>query len=355
MRVLVTGVGAPGIKGTLYALHHNPDGVPVTVVGTDIRGDAVGRFLVDRFYTLPSPTSDEYLPRLMEICQQEGVSIILPQTTLEAEVLSRVREQLRENGLLVGVSEPAAMAIANNKYQLLRLFAGIGLPVPAYHLAKSEEELIRFVKELGYPNRPVVIKPPVSNGMRGLRILRESAWDAERFLRDKPDGTEITLDELVRILRRGSRWPELLITEFVPGPEFSVDAFRGTRAFVAVSRERVVIRSGITFVARVRMHDKILEYTRRAADAMNLQYAFGFQYKLAEDGTPKVLECNPRIQGTMVTSVFAGHNVIWYTVRELMGVAPTAEELDQVSVREASLYRFWGGVGTIDDEVVDEI
>lgn len=88
---------------------------------------------------------------------------------------------------------------------------------------------------------------------------------------------------------------------------------------------------------------------------MNLQYAFGFQYKLAEDGTPKVLECNPRIQGTMVTSVFAGHNVIWYTVRELMGVAPTAEELNQVSVREASLYRFWGGVGTIDDEVVDEI
>lgn len=355
IKILVTGAGAPGIRGTLYALRQNPDGIAVEVVGTDVKTDVVGRFLVDRFYQVPPPEVEAYIPRLLEICQKEDIEVVLPQTTREVLVLARVREDLWEKGIRVGVSSFEAISLANDKYYLLNMFSRLGLPHPAYRLAHSEEELVVAVEELGYPRLPVVVKPPTSNGMRGFRILKEAAWDADRFLRDKPDGVEISLPDLLAILRRGPQWPVLLVTEYLPGPEYTVDAFRGKKAFVAVPRARMAIRSGITFVAQVEPRGDLEKYTREAAQAIGLEYAFGFQFKLDAHGIPKVLECNPRIQGTMAASVFAGHNIPWYAVRELLEKPVSAEEIRKAGLQVARFYRYWGGVGVIDGGVVREI
>jgi len=355
VRVLITGAGAPGIRGTIYALRHNLDGTHVEVVGTDVNTEVVGRYLVDRFYRVPPAESDEYVPSLIEVCRKEGITLVLPQTTREAQVLAKVREDLLRQGIRVGVSGFRALSIANDKARLLEAFAELGLPYPRYRLARSEQELIDAAEALGYPRSPVVVKPPVSSGMRGLRILKEGAWDARRFLEEKPDGVETSLMDLVKVLRRGSQWPTLLVTEYLPGPEYTVDAFRGKHLFVAVPRVRRAIRSGITFVAEIERRSDLEAYSMRAAVALGLEYAFGFQFKLDEEGVPRVLECNPRIQGTMVASVFAGYNIPWFTVRELMGVPVRREEVGSQPVQGVKFYRYWGGVGVLDDTPLGEI
>lgn len=355
IKVLVTGAGAPGIRGTLYALRQNPDGIAVEVVGTDVKMDVVGRFLVDRFYQVPPPEIEAYIPYLVEICEKEDITVVLPQTTREVQVLAKARQDLWEKGIHVGVSNFEAISLANDKYQLLNMFSKLGLPHPAYRLARSEEELVVAVEDLGYPGLPVVVKPPTSNGMRGFRILKEAAWDADRFLRDKPDGVEMSLPELLAILRRGPVWPVLLVTEYLPGPEYTVDAFYGKKCFIAVPRARKAIRSGITFVAEIEPRGDLEKYTREAAEAIGLEYAFGFQFKLDAHGIPKILECNPRIQGTMAASVFGGHNIAWYAVRELLEKPISTEEIRKAGLQVARFYRYWGGVGVIDGGVVREI
>jgi carbamoyl-phosphate synthase large subunit len=81
----------------------------------------------------------------------------------------------------------------------------------------------------------------------------------------------------------------------------------------------------------------------KLAKALGLRYAFGFQFKLDQDGTPKILECNPRVQGTMVASVFSGVNVVWMSVREALGypVRSIPKKL-----KSSEFYRYWGGLGT---------
>lgn len=355
VRVLITGAGAPGTRGTIYTLRHNPDGTHVEVVGTDVNTEVVGRYLVDRFYRVPPAEGDEYLPSLIEVCRKEGITLVLPQTTREAHVLAKVREDLLRQGIRVAVSGFQALSIANDKARLLGAFAELGLPYPRYRLAQSEQELIDAAEALGYPSSPVVVKPPVSSGMRGLRILKEGAWDVRRFLVEKPDGVETSLMDLIKVLRRGSQWPTLVVTEYLPGPEYTVDAFRGKGLFVAVPRVRRAIRSGITFVAEIDQRSDLKTYSRQAAEAMGLEYAFGFQFKLDEKGVPRVLECNPRIQGTMVASVFAGYNIPWFTVRELMGLPVRREEVANQAVRGVKFYRYWGGVGVLDDTTLGEI
>ena len=355
VKLLVTGAGAPGIRGTLYALRRNPDGVKVEVVGTDINADVAGRYLVDRFYQIPPPESDEYIPTLTEICFKEGIRLILPQTTREVRVLAEARDRLSQQGIRVAVSRLDAINLANNKARLLDIFASYGLPHPRYRLVHSEEELIDAVEALGYPELPVVVRPPVSNGMRGLRILKEEAWDVSRYLNEKPDGVEISLGHLLQILRRGPSWPTLLVTEYLPGPEYTVDAFFGKNFFVAVPRLRRVVRSGITFLGEVEERKDLNEIVMKAAQLIGLEYAFGFQFKMDANGVVKVLECNPRIQGTMVASVLAGYNIPWFAVRELMGFPVSLDEMQRLTLLPVKFYRYWGGIGVADDLVLDEI
>jgi len=71
LTLLVTGAGAPGIRGTLYALRHNPDRRPVRIIGVDMQAKVVGALLADKFYTIPPPETAEYIAALLKICQRE--------------------------------------------------------------------------------------------------------------------------------------------------------------------------------------------------------------------------------------------------------------------------------------------
>jgi carbamoyl-phosphate synthase large subunit len=349
--VLITGVGAPGTRGTLYALKHNPDEVKIKTIGTDLNSEAIGRFWVDHFYPLPAPEDADYLKDLLSICERESVDIVIPQTTREVAVLSQHRTGLAQQGIKLMASNANAIEVANNKWKLLEIFRELELPRPVYYLARSERELVESAGLLGYPKHPVVIKPPVSNGMRGFRILREDAWNLQRFLTEKPGGEDVSLEEVLKMLRRGSYWPELLVTEYLPGPEYSVDAFVGERVSIAIPRLRKIIRSGISFVNMLEHREDLNALTLRAARHIGLEYAFGFQFKMDERGTPKVLECNPRVQGTMVASVFGGINVIWLSIRELLG--NPCSDLSP-AFKPAVFLRFWGGVGSAQG-IIDEI
>jgi carbamoyl-phosphate synthase large subunit len=340
--VLVTGAGAPGLPGTLYALRHNPDGRPVRVIGVDIESDIAGRFLADKFHVVPPPESAEYVPAMLRICAEESAAVVLPQTTREIVALSAARDEFTRAGIGVMVSGAGVIRDANDKWRLIGKAREIGLPCPAAFRARTEEELTNGAFELGYPEHPVAVKPPVSNGMRGVRILRNNAWNVTRFLGEKPSGLEMSLDDLLRIFRRGPGWPEMIVMEYLPGAEYTVDAFRGATLELALPRLREAVRSGITFRSSSEFRDDVREQSLRLARYLDLRFAFGLQFKVDAHGIPKILECNPRIQGTMVASAFSGANLVWFGVRELLGEPVEAASL---AIQPACFYRVWDGIG----------
>jgi carbamoyl-phosphate synthase large subunit len=140
----------------------------------------------------------------------------------------------------------------------------------------------------------------------------------------------------------------MLIMEYLPGDEYSVDAFRGSQAEIAIPRLRRVIRSGISFENVIEFRRDLQEATLGTARKLGLQSCFGLQFKLDAEGRPKVLECNPRVQGTMVASCFAGANIIWMAVREAMGY-PVLQ--GSWSLTPAEFVRYWGGVGISGSDV----
>jgi carbamoyl-phosphate synthase large subunit len=340
--IIITGGGAPGIAGTIYSIRNNPDQIKFRIITTDIKDDVVGKYMSDAFYVVPSPEfQEDYFNILKGIIEKENVKVILPQTTRELFFFAKYKNEFLKMGTKVIVSDYKAIEEANDKFLLLEKAKKVGVPYPQYYLTRSEDEFIKAINNLGYPKRKVVVKPRVSNGMRGLRIVTESVWAVNKYLSEKPDGIEINLEMLLKILRNG-KWPELLVTEYLNGPEYTVDVFRNKDGVVAIPRLREKIRSGISFEARVELRDDLIKYSTELAEALDLKYCFGFQFKLSQSGVPKLLECNPRVQGTMVVSTFAGFNMIYYSVKEAI-----EGQVDISNIRLVDgikFKRYWGGI-----------
>ena len=350
--ILVTGGGAPGIAGTIASLRNNPDGTCFRILATDINDNVPGKYIADSFATVPAPEHDEYIPALLDITEKERISALLPQTTREINVLSKHAQRFENVGIRVVVSSHDAITLANDKYLLVREAEQCGVPCPEYVLTDSRNSLLDALDALGYPERKVVVKPRVSNGMRGLRIISEEPWTVSDFLGRKPEGVEIRRDALLDILGNGD-WPELMVSAYLPGREYTVDAFRGVKGSVVIPRTRDTIRSGITFETTVDLRRDLIEYTETLAEHIGLRYCFGFQFKLAENGVPHLLESNPRVQGTMAASAYAGFNMIYHAVTEALGYPAdpgTTELVDGVTFK-----RYWGGIACDGDNCLGTI
>jgi carbamoyl-phosphate synthase large subunit len=341
VRALVTGAGAPGIAGTLHALRRNPDQIPVFTLGVDVDANPAGRHLTDAFAEVPRPEDAGYAGKMLELCERYDIGVVVPQTTAETLFFSRQRAAFERKGVAVVVCGDAeAVGRANDKWQLNLLFGALGLPRPDCVLVDRMSELAAAAGQLGYPQRNVVIKPPNSNGMRGLRILAETAGNAESFFADKPDGSRTTLEELARTLGPGP-FPSLMVCSLLPGEEYSVDIFADDERLVCVPRKRLRIRSGISFHTRIDLRADIEEIVRPVVRELRLAGVFGFQFKLDAEGRPAILECNPRIQGTMVASMAAGVNVIWMGVCHALKIPYRAPP----QLRDGGEFlRYWGGV-----------
>lgn len=343
--VVVTGSGAPGIKGTLYSLKNNFDGRNVKTIGTDIKDNVVGKFLCDKFYQISKPSSPEYLEQLLDICKNENVDVLLPQNTSELLILSQSKKEFESIGTSVAVSDKESITVANDKYKIMELAKNIGVPTADFYLLNTFDELLKYATKLGWPEKPVVIKPPLSNGMRGVRIIDEETDLKASLYSEKPTNLYLNMNFLEQIL--GSSFPDLLVMEYLPNDEYTVDILN-SGTITVVPRKRNVIHSGISFESTVENNGLISKYSIILTEELKLEYAFGFQFKLDENNIPKLLESNPRVQGTMVLSTFAGANVIYGAVKSALN-----EDVPVFDVQAGTkILRYWGGIGIKDTEIL---
>lgn len=340
--ILITGGGAPGIVGTIYALKKgDPD---IRIITADIKDNVVGKYISDAFYLIPKPDNIHFIERIEEIVDKEEIDVILPQVEDELSVLS-----CHNFGIPVVVSSPETIRLSGNKQELSFVAEVLDIPLPRFMVATDKESFIIAAEELGYPDKKVVVKPPQSSGMRGFRILSDRPWDSKRFIEEKPNRVEITLEGFLDIFDKDL--PKLMLMEDLPGDEYTVDCFRGRGGFVAIPRLRENIRTGITFDTKVVLDNKLIKYSRELANRLDLKYCFGFQFKCDNKGLPRLIECNPRVQGTMVVSMFGGFNIIYNSVREALDMDV---DMENINLKEISFRRYWGGIA-VDGDKIEEI
>lgn len=155
-------------------------------------------------------------------------------------------------------------------------FAGI-LPTPEVYASPSD--VVRY---------PVFAKPDRGQGAQGAHVVANER-DLGRLMAD---------------------WPRWIVTEHLPGAEFTVDCLSdsdGNLVFCG-GRSRDRIRNGIAAATAPVERPEFLRIARIIARELKLVGAWFFQLKEAGTGTLTLLEIAPRVAGTMALHRATGVN-----------------------------------------------
>lgn len=317
--VLVTAAGNVFMPGTLACLKNNGER-DIRLIGADMNEDSTILQMCDAAYQVPGCADSSYVDVLLDICRKEKVEILLPIMSAELEDLSRQKERFSEIGTKVSVSELNALSVANHKRKLLDYMSMRGIPCARYHTVYSIEELQESAGFLGYPEKKACVKAVNGSGSRGFRVLSESVNRLDMFLHEKPSAGVLTLDEMVMILKNAEEFPELLVMEFLPGAEYSVDLLADHgRVLVSCCRRALRMENSIMLDAVIEDNPAVTELCTRVCEELGLDGNIGFDIREREDGTPVIMECNPRITAGVPYFAMAGVNLPYLCVKKLLG------------------------------------
>ncbi len=316
-RILVTGAGGPAGVAVIRSLLRRPD---VTVFAADMDGWASGLYLVpaSQRRLVPPGADPGFVAALTQLVEADGLDLVISTVDVELLALSGRRSELAP--AVLAAPSPITLETALDKLELARVCEPTG-SVPRTVLAGSEANAVDW-------QFPVFAKPRRGAGSRGVR----SVADREAL-------EALPLDE------------DLIVQDFLPGQEYSVDvlADRDSNVVAAVPRTRARVDSGVAIAGRT-LRDAELQRTASAvARAIGLVGVANVQLRRDREGVAKLLEVNPRFPGALPLTIAAGVDIPSLVVDLFLG----AELPGSLDFREVASVRHLEDVIVTLDELLE--
>lgn len=238
--------------------------------------DDHGRFVYEDYIPdIPFANTPEFIPAMARIVSERNIDAIYPAMDLVITILKEHEEEL---GCKVVASPIQTAQISLSKeltYQ--KLEGSVRIPKVYTPTNIPEEEF------------PVFAKPKIGYGAKGTKILNNEA-EVNSFTKDKTD---------------------LLILEYLPGEEFTVDCFTDKDGVLLYSgaRKRNRVRDGIsvnTFFVDNQKEFRLL--AEQINSKIEFRGAWFYQVKRNKTGDLCLLEIASRLGGSSLLSRAIGVN-----------------------------------------------
>lgn len=318
---IITSCGGEIIPGIIDCLRSEPE-YDFEIIGVDMDNDAVGQRFTDAFYTVPGGLDDEYIPRMREIVEAESVDIIVPLSDQETRSLSKHKDLFKAAGAEVLTPSGESVEVSSDKGSMLEYLDDNGVSVPEYRLPDSFDELDRAVSELGYPEKNVVMKPRRQRAARGFWILSNERSTQDLVMNEKSLQT-LPYESLKELLADKSNLPELVVMEYLEGPDFNVDCLsvNGSTCY-QIPIQRVKPDAGPVQIGETTHDTRVQQMAKEICDTFEFEYNTNVEVAYPTDrqeGEPLVYEINPRVSGPIATHKAAGVNLLLYGILAALG------------------------------------
>ena len=167
----------------------------------------------DEYWAVPRVTDETYLDKLLDLCLNHNIGMVVPTIDTELKVLAKNRHRFECEGIHVIISSEALVADCRDKRRTADFFASIGVHSPRIY----DKTQITF---------PCFAKPYDGSCSVGAEIL----WSEDQLSGKFLDDEKMMFMELV-----GDRYTE-----------YSIDAYFSKKGFLKcmVPRERIEVRGG---------------------------------------------------------------------------------------------------------------
>jgi carbamoyl-phosphate synthase large subunit len=246
---------------------------------------------------VPSISSGEYLPALLDLCRSEAVSLVVPTIDPELPVLAEAAAKFFADGTVVAVSEPEVVAIAADKVATHHWLRQAGLPTVDQWTPTTLPADLTF---------PVIVKPRFGSASQGVARAH-------------------CLDEVGFLTASGGPW---VVQSVAPGEEHTIDVFVDGSGVLrcAVPRRRIEVRGGEVSKA-VTVEDSSLSDLAAAVVAALPGARFVGNIQVFIDrstGKMSVIEINARFGGGFPLSWRAGADFPRWMIEDLLGLPSSA-------------------------------
>jgi S-sulfo-L-cysteine synthase (3-phospho-L-serine-dependent) len=227
-------------------------------------------------------------------------------------------------------ADPVAIKTCRNKGMQRRRFRKAGLHTPAFACATSIQEAVEAATRISLP---VILKPTLGTGSVGVRLCRTREQVAEH--------AGLLLQRTTN--ERGMLIPsELLVEEYITGPEYSVEVLGSSIVGITskhLSREPFFVETGHDFPAHLPqdIEQSIADTIKTALRTMGLTWGPAHIELRWSSAGPVVIEVNPRLAGGFIPEIVrlaSGIDMISETVRIVVDAAP---DLSRTHERCASI------------------
>lgn len=196
-------------------------------------------------------------------------------------------------------SPPETIAACRDKATTRSVLAAAGVPQPASHTVTSAEEALAAAEEIGYP---LIVKARAMAGSAGVvRVDRAEDVAAAFASADGADALGLARHD-----------ENVLVEEFLTGPEISVDAIihDGVVTPTVLARKRLGHEPYFVETGHdVDANDPLLDDKELLGQLQDIHEALGFvhgathsEFKLTPDG-PRLVEVNARLGGDLIPYV----------------------------------------------------
>jgi len=267
-----------------------------------------------QYLTCPSPRlfPEHFVDALVNLIEEHHIEILLPMTELTATLLIKHRTAFPE----VALPMPDLETIDSlaDKCSLMRTAETLNIPVPGTRYCIPTEASSLHPECLNYP---VVLKPGKS------WLCHEGQWYRA--------GVQIAYNssELVNIITNTLEFREYpyMIQEHIAGQGrgiFALYNLGNPLIFFAHNRLREKPPcGGVSVLSESTSVDPLLlKHTRALLDKVNWHGIAMVEFKVADDGTPYLMEVNTRFWGSLQLAIDAGVDFPWLLYQLACGQQP---------------------------------
>lgn len=319
LTILLSASGSPSMPGQLDCYRSNGER-NIRVVGVDMSDEPSAKYMVDAFYHVPAATDPRYCDLILDICKRENVDIYFPNISAEVSVVVERKAEFDKIGTILSIADQNAVMIANNKLKAYDFLSSKGIPVPEYYGVHSVQDFVVGCKVLGYPEKPVCLKIVDNSGSRGVRIIDAQKNRYQIFAHEKPNSFYTSYEDMLSILDSVDELDEMMLVEYMPGNEYTVDLLANEgKVLYMVGRENVVSLMSIAQESIVTKIESAYDISRRIVEALKLDGNIGFDFMKNSEGTPVLMDINPRVTATVSVIAAAGVNLPYLRIKHLLG------------------------------------
>lgn len=281
----------------------------VTVVAGESTRFATGFFSkhVSERVVYPNPDDDPegFYDFLQGYVREKDLDAVVPTAQATTNICSQHRSELLD---MTGVPVPGyeTFTQAWNKGKTMHLAEKAGVPYPETAFPKSTNEATELAREVGFP---LVIKPRVTSGSRGLRYVQSPAEFEQAYRQVSKEYDNPLIQERIPQSGRGL------------GTAFLYDDDHELKLEFAYRRLREYPPSGGPSTLRESVDgEKQRNFGRRLLEEAEWRGVAMVEFKRdPRDGTPKLMEINPRFWGSLHLPLYAGIDFPWWTLQYALG------------------------------------